>query len=192
MTSQALRRARTRKALIEAARAVFAEKGFDAASTPEIAAAAGVSRGALYHHFEDKKALFRAVVEAMQADALAALTAAAGAAGEPVEALKAGAKAWIDTASAPDFIRIVMIDGPAALGLQAWRAIDRAHGVGSLERGLREARGKGRIAFRSARAMAAMLSGALNEAALVEAESAEEARADCYRDFCALIDGLTR
>ncbi|MFB2553076.1 TetR/AcrR family transcriptional regulator [Ensifer soli] len=124
----------TRAALMEQARARFIEKGYAETATPDIAAAAGVTRGALYHHFADKKALFRAVLEREATGVAAEIDAAAIDAVAPTAALLAGTAAYFDAMAAEGRARLLLLEGPAVLGLDGMRAIDR----GAAERTLRD------------------------------------------------------
>ena len=160
----------TRLRIIEAARILFA-RGYEVAGTPEIAAAASVTRGALYHHFADKKALFDAVVcEVAAAVVLEIDTAAAVYADEPLEALRVGSLAFIDTCQTPEVRQIFLVDGPSVLGWARWRAIDAAFGLGSLKEGLAALNSKKRQPAEHLETLAHLLSGALNEAALYIAD----------------------
>ncbi|MDO3433210.1 TetR family transcriptional regulator [Rhizobium sp. CBN3] len=125
----------TRQALIDAGRRLFVEKGYAETATPEIAAAAGVTRGALYHHFEDKKALFRAIVEG-EARAVAEAIEACPAPDAPRDALIAGASAYFDAMMAEGRTRLLLIEAPAVLGLPAMQAIDADNAETSLRAGL--------------------------------------------------------
>lgn len=126
----------TRGALIDAGRRLFVDKGYAETATPEIAAAAGVTRGALYHHFEDKKALFRAVVE-VEARAVAEAIAASSASDDtPRDALIAGVSAYFDAMMAEGRTRLLLIDAPAVLGLPASQAIDADNAERTLRTGL--------------------------------------------------------
>ena len=116
--TQQERRADTQRALVSAARQLFAAKGYAATGTPEIVAAAGVTRGALYHHYADKLALFQTVVE--QEQALLAMAINAATAGDdepgPVKALMAGGDAFLDAMQEPGRRQILLVDAPAVLG----------------------------------------------------------------------------
>ena len=122
-----------RARLLNAARGLFAEKGFAETATPEIVAQAGVTRGALYHHFAEKTELFRAVVEA---EAQAAAQAAAVPAGG--DALERGAEAWFQAMAVPGRARLLLVDGPAVLGPEAMAAIEARAGGAELRAGLAE------------------------------------------------------
>lgn len=157
------RAAQTRARLIETARALFAEQGFAATGTEAILAGAGVTRGALYHHFADKAALFEAICVAMSEGAMAAITAAAMRAESRYAALEAGSLAWIAYMLQPEVRRILVLEAPTVLGWERWNAIDRAHGFQLLRRGIDAALDAGEIAFDGdAESLAVLLNGAMN------------------------------
>ena len=192
LDGHARRSVETRRKLLAAAKAAFKEQGFHDASTPAIAKAAGVSRGALYHQFPDKAALFRALVEEMQAGVVEQIMEAATRAQDIFEALKFGAAAYISAASSPDYLRIVMAEGPSVLGLEAWRAMDRESGVESLIQGLGTASKEGRMVDLPVEAMAHCLSGAMDQMVFYvgEAESRETAIQEAVQAIHGIIDGL--
>lgn len=132
------RRARTRTALIRSARALFLEKGYAATGTPEIVEQAGVTRGALYHHFKDKQALFLAVIEDEAAQVAAGIDARASASGSPMAALLAGAHAFFAAMRVPGRVRLLLLEGPAVLGPETMRRIDLETGGHALRQGLGE------------------------------------------------------
>jgi AcrR family transcriptional regulator len=164
-TKKALRRDETRAALVTAARRLFGRKGFAETGTEEIVAAAKVTRGALYYHFQDKAALFDAVVETVAADILAAIERAATAEKTPLDGLIAGCRAWLDACLAPAVRRIWVLDAPSVLGPKRLREIDGRYALGSLREGV-DAVLAGTKADLSPEALAALLSGALDEAVL--------------------------
>jgi len=126
----------TRADLMAAARRLFIERGYAETATPDIVAAAGVTRGALYHHFEDKKALFRAVVE-QEAEAVAAEVDAASPGGLPaLDMLVRGGEAYLAAMRQPGRTRLLLLDGPAVLGRTEMDAIDNRHGTRSLKAGI--------------------------------------------------------
>lgn len=129
----------TRDALISAGRALFAEKGYAATSTPELVAAAGVTRGALYHHFEDKADLFRAVVERESREVAEAIEAAARPTRSARGGLKVGASAYLEAMAIPGRTRLLLVEGPAVLGMHAMQALDDAHAARTLNDGLEAA-----------------------------------------------------
>src|SRR5436190_10759703 len=113
--TQAERRAQTRAALIAAGRTLFTERGFAGAGREEIVERAGLTRGALYHHFASKEDLFAAVYEEVERDLTEAVIVAAAATDDPIESLRLGAFAFLDAAATPDVRRIVLLHGPAVL-----------------------------------------------------------------------------
>ena len=192
LDGHARRSLETRKKLLFAARQAFAELGYHKASTPAIAKAAGVSRGALYHQYPDKEALFRDVVKTMQDGIMERIMETAQAASGPVEGVIEGAVVYVEAAANPEYLRIVMTEGPAVLGTGALRAMDQINGVQSLIDGLEAARALGEIRDLPTAAMAHLLSGALDEAVLVvaEAEDREAALAQMGRAIKILVGGL--
>ncbi len=154
----------TRLALIEAARALFVSKGYGDTSTPEIAEAAGITRGALYHHFADKRDLFRQVL-VREAEAVAAcIEAATPTPLAPRDALLEGSKAYLDAMTVPGRTRLLLIDGPAVLGREEIAAIDDATSAASLREGLAQLQtGAAEVPLD---ALARLLSAAFDRAAL--------------------------
>jgi AcrR family transcriptional regulator len=175
--TQAERSAATRAALIGAGRRLFAERGYSAVGTPEVAAAAGVTRGALYHQFEGKADLFLAVYEAVEQELAERVgeQVAAGGATDPLEALTAGAEAFLDACAEPEVQRIVLIEAPAVLGWDTWRDVGLKYGLGLTEAILRAAMEAGRIGEQPVRPLAHVLIGALDEAALYVARADDPA-----------------
>ena len=165
--------------LVTAARALFAEHGFGGVGTEAIAQAAGVTRGALYHQFADKTELFEAVYEAVEEDIAARLAQRildAGAS-DPIEVMVLGADAWLDACGEQEVQQIVLLDGPAVLGWERWREIGLQYGLGLLEGLLTHAIEVGRIPPQPVGALAHVLVGALDEAALYIARSQDQAAA---------------
>jgi AcrR family transcriptional regulator len=177
--TQVERTAATRALLIGAARKLFAEKGFADVSTQAIVVAAGVTRGALYHQFDDKAALFAAVYEEVERDLVAnvaeGITAAQPA--DPLEAMRVGARLFLDRCAAPDVQQIVLIDAPAVLGWDGWRAVGVKYGLGVIEAMLAHAIAEGAIPEQPLRPTAHVLLGALDEAALYVSRAADRDRA---------------
>ncbi|QWP75733.1 TetR/AcrR family transcriptional regulator [Lysobacter sp. K5869] len=153
----------TRRALLEAARALFVEKGYGATSTPEVAAAAGITRGALYHHFADKRDLFRQVLDAEAAAVREDILAADRPGLSAQAALIGGAQAYLQAMTVPGRTRLLLIEGPAALGAQEALAIDDANAGRTLREGLAEALGENAV---DCDALARLMSAAFDRAAL--------------------------
>ncbi|MBV8960865.1 MAG: TetR/AcrR family transcriptional regulator [Actinobacteria bacterium] len=110
----------TRQLLVSVARELFAERGYAATSVEEIITRAGVARGALYHHFDGKDALFRSVYDAVQADIASRVVAAALAGPEPWAGVRAGLSAFLDACLEPEFRRIVILDSVPVLSQDVW------------------------------------------------------------------------
>jgi AcrR family transcriptional regulator len=193
--TQAERTEATRDALIEAARALFAERGYAAVGTEEIVRAAGVTRGALYHHFGGKRDLFEAVYERIEVELAQRIAAGAldSGAAEPLVAMRAGAEMFLRAATEPEAQRIVLLDGPAVLGWDRWREIAAEHGLGLIEATLQAAIEAGAIAEQPVRPLAHVLMGALDEAAMLvaRAKDPERMRAEVGRTLDALLAGLS-
>lgn len=122
--------------LLESARELFARDGYQHVAIQDVLDRAGVSRGALYHHFKGKKDLFEAVLESTESEIAKALLAASRGAGPGRDALEAGCTAWLDLAEDPAIRQIALIDAPTAVGWERWREIDARHGFGMLRAAL--------------------------------------------------------
>jgi AcrR family transcriptional regulator len=185
------RSAATRARLVKAARELFAERPYADVGTEEIVRRARVTRGALYHHFTDKRDLFRAVHEQLEAelvDAIAKkLEAAAGS--DPVEGLRTGARTYLDACEDPSFARITLIDAPAVLGWAEWRRIDEEHALKLIVLGLEGAMEAGVFRRRPVLPLAHLMLGTMGEAGLRIANG-EGKRADVEDALMALLDGL--
>lgn len=165
--------------LLEQARNLFADRGFSEVSTQSIVDAAGVTRGALYHQFSDKAALFAAVHEEVERDIVADIAEQIMAAQpvDPLEAMRLGARLFLDRCAAPDVQRIVLIDAPAVLGWERWREVGVKYGLGVIEGMLAQAVAQGAIPEQPLRPSAHVLLGALDEAALYVSRAADPRRA---------------
>jgi AcrR family transcriptional regulator len=193
--TQADRSATTRDALIAAARRLFAAQGFAEVPTDAIVAAAGVTRGALYHQFTDKTALFDAVMEAVEADIARRLADEVAAAGisDPVEALRYAVRKWLEICVEPEIHRIALIDGPSVLGWAHWREVCQRHVFGLVQALLAQGIELGRLRAQPVQPLAHVLMGAGDEAALYVAEAADpaQARAEMIEVLDQLIAGVT-
>lgn len=179
----------TRAELIAAARRLFIERGYADTATPDIAAAAGLTRGALYHHFADKKALFQAVVEDEARTVADAVDRASPEISEPREALLQGGEAFLAAMAEPGRTRLLLLDGPAILGRAAMDEIDARHATRTLKEGLANAIDAGFISGAlSPDALTHLLSSAFDRAALAIETGAEPA--DYKAALAALIDGI--
>ncbi|WP_405615820.1 TetR/AcrR family transcriptional regulator [Streptomyces sp. NBC_01511] len=172
---RARQREQTRQTLLREGRRLFEENGYGAVSLAEIVTAAGVTKGALYHHFDGKTALFRAVLEDVQAEVGRRVADAADARDDSWDQLVAGCQEFITATTAPDIQRIMLVDGPAVLGWTEWRAMDEASSAHHLTEALTALVEEGVIAAQPVAPLAHLLSGAMNEAALWLATSADPA-----------------
>jgi len=194
--TQAERTEATRAALIGAARSLFAERGYAEVGTEEIVRSAGVTRGALYHHFDDKRELFAAVYEQIEAELAQRIAegALAGGATDARAAMVAGMEMFLAACTEPEVQQIVLLDGPAVLGWERWREIAAEHGLGLIEATLGAAMEAGAIAPQPVRPLAHVLMGAMDEAAMLvaRAEDPEATRAEVGRTLEAILAGLSR
>jgi AcrR family transcriptional regulator len=184
------RSAATREGLVGTARPLFAVHGYGEVSTEAIVRAAGVTRGALYHHFANKSELFAAVFEVVEAEVTARISAAVAAAEQtdPIAVMRLGASTWLNACAEPDIHRIVLLDAPAVLGWTRWRDIGNRHNIGLVQGLLTHAMEVGRIPPRPVEALAHILLGALREAALYLALAAD--RAQARQDVGGIVDQL--
>jgi AcrR family transcriptional regulator len=193
-TKQDLRSEATRQRLVAAARRLFTKRGYAGVGTEEIVRAAGVTRGALYHQFRDKNDLFAAVVETVQAGVAHRITAGAEADGptDPMTRLHAGVRRFLEACADPAVERILLLDGPAVLGWQAWRDLADRYGLGLLQHALQEAIEAGAITAQPVGPLAHVLIGALDESALyiARAEDPATARRQCTAVLEQMLDGL--
>jgi AcrR family transcriptional regulator len=192
--TQEERSERTRAALTSAARRLFADRGYAGVGTEEIVRAAGVTRGALYHHFSGKPDLLEAVYEQIEGEITQKIATGALAGSDPLEALHAGSEMFLDVCLEPEVQRIVLLDAPAVLGWERWREIAADHGLGLIEAALGAAMEAGQIARQPLRPLAHVLMGALDEAAMLvaRADDTEAARAEVGATLASLLEGLAR
>ena len=194
--TQAERSATTRAALVEAARELFARDGYAATGREAIVERAGVTRGALYHHFADKEALFQAVFEQIEAEVLAISAEAAMSVSpdDPLGQLRAGSLAYLDATLDPAVQRIGLLDAPSVLSPTARQEVMDAAAVGLVREVLRAAMDKGQLIPQPLDPLTHLLLAALHEAALYVARSADQtaARGEVGTTVEHLIDGLSR
>jgi AcrR family transcriptional regulator len=182
----------TRDALIEAALDLFTERGYSAVGTEEIVARAKLTRGALYHHFTDKRDLFRAVFERVEGDLMERIGRTMTGAENPWELIIAGMRAFLDACEEPAVKQISLTDAPAVLGWQEWREIDNRHGLGLTRAALDGAEQAGLIRPIATEPMAHLFVAALSEAAFIiaHAEQPKKARAEVEEALLQLVEGL--
>lgn len=176
--TQEERSAATRDALISAARKLWGLRGYTDVGTPEIATAAGVTRGAMYHQFADKAALFREVVEVVEQDVMArmAVVVAESGATTPTEAVRGAVDAWLDVSGDPEVRQLILLDAPSVLGWAEFRDVAQRYSLGMTEQMLSEAIRAGELVEQPVRPLAHVLIGALDEAAMVIATADDPQR----------------
>jgi AcrR family transcriptional regulator len=171
----------TQAALLQAARELFAERGYAGTGTEDIVARARLTRGALYHHFRDKAGLFRVVMEAVAGQLARQLIAQqlsrADASTGAWDQLRQGFQAFLDACTGSDFQRIVLIDGPAVLGHDAWSDLVEQHGLGLLRTWLQLAIDDGQIDPLPVDPLARLLGALAAEASLSIARAPDPTRA---------------
>ncbi len=194
MSRQAARSEATRKRLIAAGRHLFAKRGYADVGTEQIVKRARVTRGALYHHFADKRDLFRAVVEALEAELVERIAAALASSpsDDPIDAMKAAVRTFLDSALDPGRARITLIDAPSVLGWAEWREIDARYGLGLASAALEAGMAAGRIPLQPVAPLAGILIAALGEAGIMVATADDPgaARAEVEAALELLIDGM--
>lgn len=178
----------TRDALIAAGRDVFARDGYADARTAEISKLAQVTRGALYHHFDGKPGLFRAVHEALERDLVAAVTRRAAAETDPLAVIAAGLGAFLDLCEDPAFARIALVEAPSVLGWAELREVDSNYALGLVDTALSTAMDAGVLRRQPARPLAHLLVAAIAEAGLMIAADGD--RQALERSLLSLLDGL--
>jgi AcrR family transcriptional regulator len=195
LRTQADRSAATKEAIVRAARPLFAREGFARVGTEAILRAAGVSRGAMYHQFKDKAAVFEAVFEAVEQDVTTRLATTVAQAGEsdPIALMELGAHAWLDVCAEPEVQRIVLLDAPAVLGWERWRELGMKYGIGLVEAMIAHAISAGRIQDQPVTPLAHILIGSLDEAAMyvVRAQDPTLARDQMRAAISRLVHALS-
>ncbi len=182
--TQAQRRERTRTALIEAGRTMFAELGYAGAGREEIVERAGVTRGAMYHHFSSKEALFQAVFEVVEGELCEAIAKSAMASSDHVEQLRLGARAFLEAAATQEVRRICLLDAPAVLPVEVRRRLAEQYGLGLVREALRHADEEGRLTVGPVDALALVVMAVLHEAATAIADG------DDPQAMYSVIDGM--
>ena len=194
--SQLERSRSTKAALVATARRLFAQQGYAATAAEEIVAAAGVTRGALYHHFGDKRGLFIAVVEELEDEITAEMLAMVGDAIDPATDLMAGVEVslrrYLDICQRPEILRIILADAPSVLGWQEWREMEARHGLGLVTGIVAQAAAKGKIDEGRVPTISQLLFSAIIEAGLMvaHADQPDTVRPEVERSLLLLIEGL--
>jgi AcrR family transcriptional regulator len=179
-----------------AARRLFAERGYADVSATEIVSAAGVTRGALYHHYEDKADLFRAVLLGMEVELTDEIQVAANEAaanGGFAAAMLAGLDAFLSACERDEVVRIMLIDAPAVLGWRAWREIEAEHALGMIIGMLEGAVAQGLLAPQPIPVLAQLMLSAVIEGALLVAAAPDRAtaRVEVRQGLLTLFAGLS-
>jgi AcrR family transcriptional regulator len=192
--TQAERSEATRAALVAAARPLFADRGYAGVGAEEIVHAAGVTRGALYHHFGGKPGLLEAVYRQVEKELTEEIAAGALGGSDPLEAMRVAIEMFLDACLEPEVQRIVLLDAPAVLGWERWREIAADYGLGLIESSLRAAIEVGQIAEQPVKPLAHLLLGGLEEAAMLvaRAEDPKAAKSEVTATFDRLLDALSR
>ncbi|WP_068065996.1 TetR/AcrR family transcriptional regulator [Nocardia xishanensis] len=194
--SQEDRSRTTRAALEDAGRRLFAERGFAGTSAEQLVTEAGVTRGALHHHYGDKRGLFLAVLEQLESDITAEIRTAIAAVdpGDILASMAVGLNAFLDICQRPEMIRIALYDAPAVLGWEEWRAFEARHGLGLIITELERARAAELIADAPVEILARLLLSAVAEAGLIVAHAADgdAARAQAEQSLLLMVAGLLR
>jgi AcrR family transcriptional regulator len=178
----------TRQALLAAGRHAFASEGYQAAGIEAISRAARVTRGAFYHHFEDKKALFDAVVVVMQAEAAAKIETRARTQRKVWDRLTEGIDAYLDACLEPAYGRIVVQEAPAVLGNARYREIEETYPMALLATTLAALKRQGELDFEDIDLLSRMVDAMICKVALMlpEAENPKRLRARAHK----IIDSL--
>ena len=182
----------TRGRLIEIAGSLFAERGYENTSIEDVLEQAGVSKGALYHHFPSKDVLFEAVYRAGEQACMEEIAKAAMKETDPLMMLRAGCQSWLDMVMDPHVQQVALIDGPSVLGWQRWREIDEEYAFGLTKKALQGAADAGAIRAENVDMLAHMALAMLGEAAMLiaRAENREQARDEAGAAVDRLIAAL--
>ncbi|MBF6242513.1 MULTISPECIES: TetR/AcrR family transcriptional regulator [Nocardia] len=188
--SQEDRSRATRASLESVGRRLFAERGYSAVSAEEIVAAAGVTRGALHHHYGDKRGLFIAVLEQLEADNTEEIRHAIDTLPDPTDLLAAmatGLHTFLMISRRPETVRIAMSDGPAVLGWQGWREMEARHGLGLITNQLELAVESGLAPAVPVRTLAQLILAAITEAGMIVAHADDPDAAGAEAEQCILM-----
>jgi AcrR family transcriptional regulator len=182
----------TRAALIKAARPLFAERGYAHVSADEIVAAAGLTRGALHHHFKDKHGLFRAVFEEVERELTAELQAKMDEVPDVITKMVVSLGTFLDACQRPEILRIALLDAPTVLGWQTWRAIEAEHGLKMINDLLELAASEGVLLWPPSDVLARFILSLLIESVMLVAHSGNpvETRAVAEESLAAMLAGM--
>lgn len=189
---QETRAQRSRARLLAAARELFAAHGYESVPSQEIVVRAGLTRGALYHHFGGKEGLYDAVHEIIHGEIGERMVTASARARGPWKGLVAGCLAFLDACTDPEVQSVVLLDGPAVLGWERWRAVAADHSLGLLKEALLEVMATGSLPQRPVEPLAILLSGGMTEAGMwiARAPRPERARAEAGAALVAILEAM--
>jgi AcrR family transcriptional regulator len=189
MARQSERSAATIDGIVSAARKLFMTRGFEAVSIDDIAVAAGIAKGGVYHHFSSKQSIFEVVLDRVQAELASQLNSrlAANKGKRTPETIAMNLLGYLKAASEPGLRRLILIDGPVVLGLQRWREIDDRHFFASIHSGLVAIMGP-KVSRKQIESAARLVAGAIMEAALVT--GASENPVAVARVYCATLRSM--
>jgi AcrR family transcriptional regulator len=192
-SKQAERSETTRREILRVARDLLGEHGYEGTSLDDVAESAGVTKGAVYHHFDGKRSLFQAVFEMLEEELCAGVIEASASAGSDVlEGMRLGVRAFLESAGDTPCRRIVLIEGPSVLGWETWREIDERYGFGLVKSALEAAMAAGVLEKRPVDPIAHIFLAALSEAALqvARADDPDTARAEMFDALWSMIESL--
>jgi AcrR family transcriptional regulator len=192
MATQSERREATRGAIVKAAKRLFGEHGFAVATMDNVATAAHVAKGAVYHHFKTKEALFEAVFDEVSQDLVAEVDRVARSEKDALAAMAAGTQAYFAACAQDATGQVILRDGPAVLGWERWREIDARHFGGGFPLALARAMDDGVIARQSVEPLSRLLLGAVTEAAVACSAGGDlhKTGAEYARAFRTLLEAL--
>lgn len=182
----------TRAQLIAAARDLFTHRGYAEVGTEDVVRAAGLTRGALYHHFADKRELFAEVHEQVERELVAGVAAGMAGESDPFALFVTGIRRYLDACARPEVLRITLLDAPTVLGWSRWRETGARYGLGLVSSALSSAMDAGVLRRAPVGPLAHLLLAALAEAAqlIAHAEDPQRARAEVEPAVINLLDGL--
>ena len=194
MSSRAQQSEATRRKLLRVGRDLFARRGYNDVSTEEIVRRAGVTRGALYHHFRDKRDLFAAVVEEVERDVMERVAQVALQETDAWEQQRVAIGAFLDVCLEPAVQRIVLTDAPSVLGLAAWREIEAKYGLALVQAGIQSVMDAGYIEEQPVEPLSHLFLGALTEGGLViaRADDRKQARREVGEGLDRILRGLRK
>lgn len=182
----------TKTALMTAARPMFAERGYANVAADEIVAAAGLTRGALHHHFKDKQGLFRAVFEQVETELTDEVAAAVAEAPDTPSRMEVSLRTFLDACQRPEVLRIALLDAPTVLGWDTWREIESGHGLRLIDQLMAQAAAEGVLAHEPSEVLVRFVFSLLVEGVLViaHADDANAARAQVELSLGIMLSGL--